>query len=310
MPPVAVLAEVNDTTLAVLDQVKDVPSAEAVPIHGPRPVPVHDDIGIPNQSPQLLLVFLLGQVQMAVPLAPVEIGVQRGHVRDVGRRDTHDARAHLGEVAGDDGRRDDAGQVDDLQAGEGPLGRGGELVVLGPPGGGLRRLFVPVDLEEADLAVCLALLAREVLVRGHGDCSGLLGLLVQELVEVLRVHLGNDLLDPLEDGVVGVVCSAVLGQAQGLEGRVGVDASCCVARLSAGFTTNRSAKSYERRLTMNLVASAILRLVHVGDKRSVEARCGPVLVRLGEHLHCLGHEVHERHGRELAVFADELSNQG
>lgn len=60
---------------------------------------------------------------------------------------------------------------------------------------------------------------------------------------------------------------------------------------------------------MKLVIPSILCLMNVRHQSSMQAGGGPVLVRFWEHLHGLGHKVHERHGCKLAILTDELGNE-
>lgn len=182
MPAVAILPNDNNTTGAILNHIEDGLAPEPKPLHNARPIPVNNNISLPDQRSELLLTHLIFQVQEAVPLAPVEILVQDRHIRDVRRRDAHHASAHLRKRARDRGSGNDAGQVDDFEAGERPRRRGRVARVVGPPCRWLRGIGVLGRFVEPDFPGRLAVLACEVLVGRPCDCARLAVLLVHELI--------------------------------------------------------------------------------------------------------------------------------
>lgn len=92
IPPITVLPQIYDASIAVFDEVEDVLAAEAIALpvindtqsalespaaqgtrnpHSPRPIPRNHHVRFLDQLPQLLpITFRTLQVQIAIPLSP------------------------------------------------------------------------------------------------------------------------------------------------------------------------------------------------------------------------------------------------
>lgn len=153
----AVLAHVHEPATALLGQRRQRPRAVAQPLDGARPVPVDDDVGLGQQAPEAAAALLGLEVELGGALAHVAVDLEEGHVAETRRRDLEHVGPVLGQRAPDDGPRDDAAQLEHLDAGQ----RSSPCAATAAAGGGeWTRWSLRLELVDAprrELHVCPAL---------------------------------------------------------------------------------------------------------------------------------------------------------
>jgi hypothetical protein len=83
MPAIAILAGIDKAMRAVFDHLQDSLSPKPKALHYPRSISVQDNVRFVNKLPQPLFALGRFQIQVAVPLTPVQVRVDWGKVNNI-----------------------------------------------------------------------------------------------------------------------------------------------------------------------------------------------------------------------------------
>ncbi|TKW52749.1 hypothetical protein CTA1_7514 [Colletotrichum tanaceti] len=114
----AVLAHVDEPPAAPLGHLRQVGGAVAELLQRAGPVPVEHDVGLGQQGLEAPPAVLGLEVEFRRALAHVAVDLEEGHVAEARARDLEHVGPVLGQDAADDGPRDDAAQLEHLDAGQ------------------------------------------------------------------------------------------------------------------------------------------------------------------------------------------------
>lgn len=201
---IAVLPEVDDTSIAISHHLENILLPEAISLHRARSISRYHDIGVLDQFLQgFAILCRILQIERAVPFAPfersplatklqqtvgsdhltIQILMQPTHIRNR-PSDPHNTRAHLSQTPRNRRRSNDAGHVNDLETSQRPLSGGLHRRLFRPPRCWLGVRIRFVEVVECNMGVRFPVFAFPEFIATPCDRAGLFVFLVHEFVEV------------------------------------------------------------------------------------------------------------------------------